>query len=242
MQTNNDKDNILDILENCYEDYSPIGGIKSVTSDVNKNYSEDDLNKLYLNINKFVENKARAVFHINDLKDFLNKSGTHTNNVDLIDNAIFHHPKVRIVALHPTNLGFHTTKSQIESELRLIRLIQDDDNQKDYSVKKEVVNKYIEEKVGITPEQENAARRSVLPNKFISVVEGFAGAGKSYTMSVVTKSYKEKKYDTIGITLSWKAANVLKSETNMNCMSMASFLTARNNRSGNDSISSNLVF
>ena len=237
MQTNNDKDNILDILENCYEDYSPIGGIKSVTSDVNKNYSEDDLNKLYLNINKFVENKARAVFHINDLKDFLNKSGTHTNNVDLIDNAIFHHPKVRIVALHPTNLGFHTTKSQIESELRLIRLIQDDDNQKDYSVKKEVVNKYIEEKVGITPEQENAARRSVLPNKFISVVEGFAGAGKSYTMSVVTKSYKEKKYDTIGITLSWKAANVLKSETNMNCMSMASFLTARNNRSGNDSIS-----
>jgi len=46
----------------------------------------------------------------------------------------------------------------------------------------------------------------------VSVVEGAAGAGKSYTMEAVKAVYESQGYTLHGLALSWSAAGVLSEE------------------------------
>lgn len=67
-------------------------------------------------------------------------------------------------------------------------------------------------KKGISDEQADAVRHACLDSRMVSVVEGSAGAGKSFTMEAVKSVYEGQGYTLHGLALSWTAAGVLSDE------------------------------
>lgn len=76
----------------------------------------------------------------------------------------------------------------------------------------DVVEAAIKAKQGITDEQADAVRHACFDTRMVSVVEGAAGAGKSYTMEAVKSVYESQGYTLHGLALSWSAAGVLSEE------------------------------
>lgn len=76
----------------------------------------------------------------------------------------------------------------------------------------EVVDAAIRDKKGITDEQADAVRHACFDVRMVSVVEGAAGAGKSFTMEAVKAVYESQGYTLHGLALSWSAAGVLSEE------------------------------
>lgn len=76
-----------------------------------------------------------------------------------------------------------------------------------------VVSNAIEERVGISEEQTIATLSCTRSENRISIVEGTAGAGKSFTMKAVMTAYINSGYKVMGTALSWNAAAVLSAST-----------------------------
>lgn len=80
---------------------------------------------------------------------------------------------------------------------------------------------------GISDEQVDAVIAACLVDKRVSVIEGTAGAGKSFTMKSVCEAYKACGYDVMGAALGWSAAKVLSGSTGLpekSCRAMEGFL------------------
>lgn len=76
----------------------------------------------------------------------------------------------------------------------------------------EVVDAAIRAKKSMSAEQARAVRHACFDTRMVSVVEGSAGAGKSYTMEAVKAVYEKQGYTLHGLALSWSAAGVLSEE------------------------------
>ena len=72
-----------------------------------------------------------------------------------------------------------------------------------------VVDNAIARKTGISEEQVNAVLAASLSSNAVTVIEGTAGAGKSFTMEAVKEIYMEQGYNVLGIAVGWAAAKVL---------------------------------
>lgn len=78
--------------------------------------------------------------------------------------------------------------------------------------------------ITIAEEQLNAARACVLTDSMISCVQGYAGAGKSFVMGLVTKTYQEMGFVVQGVALSAQAASVLEAESGVPCMTVSKLI------------------
>ena len=74
---------------------------------------------------------------------------------------------------------------------------------------KETVEAAIARKDNISEEQIQAVHAATLSENAVSVIEGTAGAGKSFTMEAVKEIYMEQGYHVLGLALGWTAAKVL---------------------------------
>ena len=72
-----------------------------------------------------------------------------------------------------------------------------------------------EEIKGLEEEQAAAIRHVCLSDKTVNVVEGTAGAGKTFTMSVVAKLYTDSGYTVHGLSGAWTQALNLKKEAKL---------------------------
>lgn len=146
-----------------------------------------------------------------------------------------------IVSVGDPALKIYTTKSQLDLEidtlnyvnykfpnasvkadLRYINAELEKTTQQYNEIKKvmETVQKYGR----MSQEQKNGVFACTLTDSMVSVLEGFAGAGKSFTMGAVSGIYRAMGYNVMGVTLSNKAAQVLESESKMPCTSVADIL------------------
>ena len=73
----------------------------------------------------------------------------------------------------------------------------------------DVVERAIARKEGISKEQSDAVEAAALSENAVTVIEGTAGAGKSFTMEAVKEIYMEQGYHVMGTALGWAAAKVL---------------------------------
>ena len=83
------------------------------------------------------------------------------------------------------------------------------------------------QRTGISDEQVDAVIAATLLDRRVSVIEGTAGAGKSFTMKSVCESYMARGYDVMGAALGWSAAKVLSGSTGLpekSCRAMEGFL------------------
>lgn len=87
-------------------------------------------------------------------------------------------------------------------------------------------------RIGISDEQTKAVEECVFSKKRASIIEGTAGAGKSFTMKTVYEAYRDSGYDVMGTALGWSAAKVLSGSTGMpskNCRALKGLLMAIEN-------------
>lgn len=80
---------------------------------------------------------------------------------------------------------------------------------------------------GISDEQVAAVIAATLLDRRVTVIEGTAGAGKSFTMKSVCEAYMAMGYDVMGAALGWSAAKVLSGSTGLpekSCRAMEGFL------------------
>lgn len=78
-----------------------------------------------------------------------------------------------------------------------------------------IVQAAIEARAGISPEQIDAVKAATFSEAFVTIIEGTAGAGKSFTMAAVKKAYIDSGYHVMGTALSWNAATVLAASTGL---------------------------
>src|SRR5690606_25274331 len=109
--------------------------------------------------------------------------------------------------------GFLTTHEMWEMENKMVDLAYA--KSPVYIQPQDVFDRAIARKVGISEEQVEAVVTCALSDKRVSIVEGSAGAGKSYTMQAVKEIYEEMGWDVMGTALGWAAAKVLGESAQM---------------------------
>ena len=100
-----------------------------------------------------------------------------------------------------------TTRETVAMERRMLQLA----NRRDL---KHVLVK-IDLPAGLKLQQVEAAMRACTDPNAVTVIEGAAGAGKTFTMKSVSKQYEANGYTVTGLSLSWAAALNLKKETRL---------------------------
>lgn len=101
-----------------------------------------------------------------------------------------------------------TTNRMLMMEQRILDLGAEDTQ--DHVLADAIVQKAIAGKKGISEEQTNAVLAACCTSRNITVIEGTAGAGKSFTMEAVREAYEESGYEVMGTALGWNAAKVLE--------------------------------
>ena len=84
-------------------------------------------------------------------------------------------------------------------------------------------------RTGISDEQAEAVIAATRTKTRVTVIEGKAGAGKSFTMKSVYEAYMACGYDVMGAALGWSAAKVLSGSTGLpekSCRAMTGFLNS----------------
>lgn len=107
--------------------------------------------------------------------------------------------------------SFYTTQEILEYEKIIIENATEKDdffNLKNIDVIEAAISK---KKPLISNEQIAASYECTSVDRRLSVVEGVAGAGKSFTMEVVNEAFIKSDFKVMGTALSWNAAGVLKS-------------------------------
>lgn len=85
---------------------------------------------------------------------------------------------------------------------------------------------------GISDEQVAAVIAATFQERLVTVIEGTAGAGKSFTMKSVCEAYEQSGYQILGLAVSWTAAKVLGGSTGLpdeNCRALEGVLIRMNN-------------
>lgn len=153
----------------------------------------------------------------------------HPAIADLFSWAVDKRPLVPV-----GNTGALTTYEMWEAEQKMLDLAVTEDPV--YIQPKEVVEAAISRKKGISDEQITAVHVATLSPRRVTVIEGTAGAGKSFTMEAVKETYQAAGYDVMGTALGWAAAKVLGESAKLedeNCRAIEgmvrSWLAARAN-------------
>ncbi|RYZ90175.1 MAG: conjugative relaxase, partial [Proteobacteria bacterium] len=119
-----------------------------------------------------------------------------------------------------------STATMMGVEKRVYDIIRSRSNEGKHVVSQKVVEKIIEEKFRtIEPEQRAALDAATQSRAGVTIIQGVAGAGKSYTMKAVRSVYEDVSYKVQGLSPTNKAARELSNSTGgMDCSSIESFL------------------
>ena len=119
-----------------------------------------------------------------------------------------------------------STTQMMEIEKRVHSTIKERANEKGHVVSRRTLESVISEKFAtITHEQRTALEASVTSPSGISIIQGVAGSGKSFTMKAVREVYEREGYRVQGLSPTNKAARELSFSTGgMSSRSIDSFL------------------
>lgn len=162
-----------------------------------KKYTSKEAYKKYLEEKEKAEQKRKYVFNImkkpafDDLVEYFIDKYADLVKLEGVDEV--------------------TTREMYEIEQQMIMLSMEETP--DHCLNEKVVDDAINARKGISDEQTKAVFACCRTNDRVTVVEGTAGAGKSFTMAAVKKAFIDSGYRIIGTALSWNAAAVLSAST-----------------------------
>jgi hypothetical protein len=148
---------------------------------------------------------------INKIKDKLEEELIEKPHFDKMLALIV--SNLHISELSQGNHGLITHKRLAHAEAAIIAYVEYEDPK--YFINRDLVQAAIDQKKGISEEQSTAVWESACTNRRVSVIEGTAGAGKSFTMAAMKEAYIASGYEVTGAALSWTAAKVLEESTGL---------------------------
>jgi hypothetical protein len=167
---------------------------------------------------------------------------------DVSRDDLFNYMEISIeLYLRDAKVGFleavekYALVDQVQQEIEIIKIANSIANpsahkfQHNYSFDKEITDKALNEnRHKMTEEQYNAAKNILESNNCVSILEGYAGSGKSTTMGTVKKVADAMGYKTIGLALPWSASQVLKNSLKAHeCMAIKAFTNYIEKANGN---------
>ena len=157
--------------------------------------------------------RSRAFFREDDIGKRIWKKAEDEFAHDIIENEMFENLIQHYVKRRPLvnigDTGNVTTPEMVELERNMIAQAGLENGQ--HIILESRVREAIDRKKGISEEQIAAVEAACLSPRRVTVIEGTAGAGKSFTMEAVKEAYAESGYTIMGAALSWNAAQVLSS-------------------------------
>lgn len=122
---------------------------------------------------------------------------------------------------------FYTTPEVLKNE-NIIRENAIDKNDDYRLLDENIIEQAINKKRPlISNEQIDAVMECVIKKARISIVEGVAGAGKSFTMEAVKEAYEKSGFKVMGTALSWSAAGVLRGSAKIDqCLAIEGLVSA----------------
>lgn len=138
---------------------------------------------------------------------------------DLVDFTASQYPLVVI-----GETGYLSTHEMWGMEKIVLEILM----RKDVSLiqPKDVFDWAIAQKVGISEEQIDAVIAGALSDDLVTIIEGYAGAGKSFTMEALNLIYRHQGYIIKGTALGWNASKVLSASANIpdeDCVAIEGF-------------------
>jgi hypothetical protein len=127
---------------------------------------------------------------------------SHNRFKELIEQTVHEYP---LVVIGPT--GTFTTQEMLAYEQEMVALAGA--REPHHVISDAIVRAAIASKEGISEEQIAAVIAATRSPTVLTVIEGTAGAGKSFTMEAVRLAYEKAGYDVKGTAISWVAATVL---------------------------------
>ena len=118
----------------------------------------------------------------------------------------------------------HTTQAAIERELDTISVMQSGQNQVNPIASEQQVNHLLLAEYSLTEGQRQAIEKTALSSDQYIAWQGVAGAGKTYSLRLLTQLAKEQGYEVTGYAPSAQAANVLSEEAEIESNTIARLL------------------
>ena len=118
----------------------------------------------------------------------------------------------------------HTTQAAIERELDTIAVMQSGQDQVDPIATEHQVNRLLLAEYSLTAGQRQAIEKTALSSDRFIAWQGVAGAGKTYSLRLLTQLAEERGYEVTGYAPSAQAANVLSEEADIESNTVARLL------------------
>ena len=155
--------------------------------------------------------QTQSVFHEAQAHAIVGVALQGRGGAEDIERAIRHLIEAgKILHLGATNdgaLAVYSTQAMIDLEREMVaRAAQSVPSN---VLASDTVEHAIRGKPGLSDEQSEAVRHACRDPSRAVIVEGAAGAGKSYAMEAVKAAYEAAGYELTGLALSWSAASVL---------------------------------
>lgn len=151
--------------------------------------------------------------------NFLNDVVTILVNEIAEDNS-------KLINIDQEKKNYSTTENLI-SERKCVQLATSTDNK--YPVSSQFVEDFLAkpEMSTISDEQKEAVYHVCYDQRMVSIYQGLAGAGKSFTSKAIKASYEARNFDVMGVALSWNAAGVLSASAGIqDCQAIEAFCIA----------------
>jgi Ti-type conjugative transfer relaxase TraA len=165
-----------------------------------------------------------AVFNLTQVDQFMEKFVPEQDR-DGLRGKILKHKS--IVPLYDSKTkeasGFYTTKPIRLEEEKIIRFSERIDQNGFKKVDQEVVNQISSSK-GLYEEQNLSLRHVTVQTKGLSIVQGRAGTGKSYTMNAVREVFENSGYKVIGMAPTHAVASDMVKDGFLNASTVHKFL------------------
>ena len=126
----------------------------------------------------------------------------------------------------------HTTQAAIERELDTIAVMQSGQNQAEPIASEQQVNHLLLTEYSLTEGQRQAIEKTALSSDQFTAWQGVAGAGKTYSLRLLTQLAREQGYEVSGYAPSAQAANVLSEEADIESNTVARLLHSNSDPSG----------
>jgi len=134
-------------------------------------------------------------------------------------------PQAVVIAIGVDKEGrnVYTTLKQIQVEQDLKKRAGKMANDGAHNLDSKIIEKAIANRKTMSDEQADAVRHAFSPGS-LKVIEGAAGAGKSYSLDAVREAFESQGYKMQGIALSWQAAKVLQESASIDSRAITGFL------------------
>lgn len=163
--------------------------------------------------------KSKAVFNdpavVRKVLTAAQKKGEFREEV--LEHPLFRRLVEQTVAEYPlVSIGStktFTTEHMVAAERKMLALSQNESGR--HILPEAKVRAAIQTKRGISEEQIGATIAATRSAQDVTVIEGTAGAGKSFTMEAICKAYESCGYEIMGTAISWVASMVLGQSANI---------------------------